>query len=113
MKNVIYVICFCLSLSMTAQLAKDKLPRNGSISGKVVDAKSQQPIPYATIVIKDTANKTVTGGITDDKGSFEIKKIPEGKNIVEVQFIGYQVFKKEVNLVSGKLKQNLRYYSFN
>ncbi len=92
---------------MVAQMAKSKLPRNGSVTGKVLDAKTQEPIPYATIVIKDIAGKTVTGGITDELGVFEIKKIPEGKNIVEVQFIGYQTVQKEVNLVSGNLKQNL------
>jgi len=106
-KKIIYVLCLALSFSMTAQLAKDKLPKNGSVSGKVVDAKTQDPISYATIVIKDMTDKTVTGGITDDKGSFEIKKVPEGKNIVEIQFIGYESFKQEVSLVSGRLKQNL------
>lgn len=107
MKIIIYVICFCLSINLSAQMAKDKLPKNGSVSGKVVDAKTKEPVPYATIVVKDMAGKTVTGGITDELGVFEIKKIPEGKNIVEVQFIGYQTFKKEVNLIPGNLKQNL------
>ena len=107
MRTIIYVICLFISMSISAQMAKDKLPKNGSVSGKVVDAKTQEPIPYATIVIKDMAGKTVTGGITDELGVFEIKKIPEGKNIVEVQFIGYQTVQKEINLVSGNLKQNL------
>ncbi|NNC70519.1 MAG: TonB-dependent receptor [Flavobacteriaceae bacterium] len=107
MKTTIYVICFLLGINGTAQMAKDKLPKNGSISGKVVDTNTKKPIPYATIVVKDLVGNTRTGGITDELGVFEIKKIPEGKNIVEVQFIGYQTFKKEINLVSGNLKQNL------
>ena len=107
MKTIINVICLFLSLTVCAQMAKDKLPKNGSISGKVVDTKTTEPIPYATIVVKDMADKTVTGGITDELGVFEIKKIPEGKNIVEVQFIGYQTFSTEINLVAGNLKQNL------
>ncbi|MDJ0646198.1 MAG: TonB-dependent receptor [Flavobacteriaceae bacterium] len=107
MKTIIYAICFFVSFGTTAQMAKDKLPKNGSVSGKVIDAKTEEPIPYASIVVKDIAGKTVTGGITDELGVFEIKKIPEGKNIVEIQFIGYQTFKKEVNIVPGNLKQNL------
>ncbi len=107
MKRIIYVLCLCASFTMAAQLSIDKLPKNGVVSGKVVDANTQQPIPYATIVIKDTARKIITGGITEESGNFKIAKIPEGKNIVEVQFIGYKTFSKEINLVSGNLKQNI------
>ena len=106
-KNIIYTFCFVISFSMTAQLAKDKLPKNGSISGKVIDANTKQPIPYATIIVKDMVDKTITGGITEENGNFKIEKIPEGKNIIEIQFIGYQTYSKEVNLVAGSLKQNL------
>ena len=107
MKRLIYIICFLTSIALTAQMSADKLPRKGSVSGKVVDAKTQQAIPYATIVIKDIAGATVTGGVSDDKGLFLVTKIPEGKNSVEIQFIGYDTYKKEINLVPGNLKQNI------
>ena len=107
MKTIIYAICFLISFGAAAHTTKNELPKNGSVSGTVVDAKTNEPIPYATVVVKDMDGKTITGGITDELGVFEIKKIPEGKRIVEIQFIGYQTFKKEINLVSGNLKQNL------
>jgi len=106
-KKIIFVLCLIISFSMTAQLAKDKIPKKGTISGRVIDANTKQPIPYATIVIKDMADKTITGGISEENGNFNIDKIPEGKNIVEIQFIGYQTYSKEVILESGNLKQNL------
>ncbi len=107
MKTIIYAICFLISFGASALTAKNELPKNGSVAGTVVDSKTNEPIPYATVVVKDMDGKTITGGITDELGVFEIKKIPEGKRIVEIQFIGYQTFKKEINLVSGNLKQNL------
>ncbi len=106
-RSLLLMLCLFLSVNLTAQMAKDKLPKNGSISGKVIDAKTEEPVPYATIVVKDLEGKTITGGITDELGVFEIKKIPEGKSLVEIQFIGYQTLKREINLTSGNLKQNL------
>ncbi len=77
-------------------------PKNGSISGKIIDTATQQPIPYATIVIKGKDNKTVTGGITDENGNFKIDKIPEGEYNVEFQFIGYKTVTKKVSITSKK-----------
>ena len=107
LKKTILLLCICISFNISAQMPKKNISRNGSVVGKVIDANTKEPISYATIVIKDIEEKTITGGITDDKGVFNITKIPEGKNIVEIQFIGYKTFSTDVNLVSGKLKQNI------
>jgi hypothetical protein len=42
------------------------------ISGKIIDKKTSEPLPYVNIVIKENS-KVVTGGITSDKGTFQIK----------------------------------------
>ncbi|WP_026348541.1 TonB-dependent receptor domain-containing protein [Eudoraea adriatica] len=71
----------------------------GSISGRVVDNIQNKPVAYAAIVIKRTSdNTTITGGITDKDGIFQIKKLPEGSFIVEVQFIGFKSFIKQITL---------------
>ena len=106
-KIFLILLCISLSANLNAQMPKNKLPKKGSVSGKVIDQQTKEPIPYATIIIKSMTGETVTGGITDDKGVFNVTKIPEGKNIVEVQFIGYKTFSKEVNLLTGNLKQNI------
>ncbi|RXG21157.1 TonB-dependent receptor domain-containing protein [Leeuwenhoekiella aequorea] len=62
----------------------------GSVSGTVMDAELNQPIPYATIIISKDAGEVVTGGITNDLGVFEISKIPEGIYTLKIQFIGYE-----------------------
>jgi outer membrane receptor protein involved in Fe transport len=61
----------------------------GSISGKVVDKNSKQPIPYVNVTIKQE-NKIITGGITQDNGNFSIKNLALDSYSVEFQFIGYK-----------------------
>jgi outer membrane receptor protein involved in Fe transport len=71
----------------------------GSISGKVIENVGKQPVAYAAIVIKSTAdNTTITGGITNEDGTFQIKKLPDGSYIVEVQFIGYKIHQQQISL---------------
>jgi outer membrane receptor protein involved in Fe transport len=93
-----------VTLNSFAQLAKDKLPKPGVISGKVVDDASKEPLPYVNIVVRDMAKKVITGGITKDDGTFKIKDIPEGNSIVEVQFIGYKLYSKQIS-VSNKARK--------
>jgi outer membrane receptor protein involved in Fe transport len=74
----------------------------GSISGKVIDKKSNEPLPYVNIIIKE-ADKVVTGGITSEKGTFLIKNLALKNYTVEIQFIGYKTISRSVSLTaSGK-----------
>ncbi len=81
--------------------------KNGSISGRVMDAKLKQPLPYVNVIIKDKDQKVITGGITDADGSFFIDKIPEGTVIVDITYIGYKTITKSVTLEKGNYKVNL------
>jgi outer membrane receptor protein involved in Fe transport len=93
------VIVILLLCSITSYAQPDRTIRNkiGSISGFVIDLKTKEALPYVNVVIKDANNKILTGGITDEKGKFSIKKIAEGKNKVEIQFMGYKPFVKELD----------------
>lgn len=77
---------------------------DGSISGRVLDAQLNQPLPYVNVIVKDASSKIITGSITDDGGNFEIKKIPEGTVIVEISFIGYKTITKNVNIGKNSYK---------
>ncbi|MCO6164124.1 TonB-dependent receptor domain-containing protein [Flavobacterium sp. NRK F7] len=70
---------------------------SGNISGKVIDKKTSEPLPYVTIVVKHDAT-LVTGGITNETGNFEINKLVPQKYTLEIQFIGYKTLIKEVDL---------------
>ena len=90
-----------------AQLAKNELPKPGKITGKVIDKTTKEPLPYVNIVVRDLAKKIITGGITDEKGIFKIKDLPKGNSLVEVQFIGYKIFTKQIGVTSKNKNINL------
>ena len=69
-----------------SQSDKNKVQKPGTISGKVIDETTKIVLPYVNIVIYDMTKKIITGGITDEKGMFFIKDIPEGKSTIEVQW---------------------------
>jgi hypothetical protein len=79
---------------------------SGSISGKVVDKKTREALPYVNIIIKDNAT-VVNGGITQDNGNFSIKNLELKTYSVEFQFIGYKKQVQTISLSSGNKKINI------
>tara|TARA_R110002049_G_scaffold111443_5_gene260693 strand:+ start:264 stop:1151 length:888 start_codon:yes stop_codon:yes gene_type:complete len=107
MKSITLFCALILSLTALAQPNSNDDIKNGSVSGRVIDAQLNEPLPYVNIVIKDTAKKIITGGITNDDGTFEIKNIPEGSITVSIQFVGFKTIDKNVTLGKGNYKVNL------
>lgn len=107
MKRVILLFALLLSSvsSKTFAANNDNEPPVGIISGTVIDNALKQPVAYAAIVIKsEDGTKTITGGITTEDGNFEIKKIPEGSFILEVQFIGYKTHSQKLIITKKNRK---------
>ena len=59
--------------------------QRNTLSGKVTDASTGQPLAGATIYFTDLK----TGAATIADGSFSFSGIPTGKHLVEVSFVGY------------------------
>ncbi|MBG6110644.1 outer membrane receptor protein involved in Fe transport [Flavobacterium sp. CG_9.10] len=97
--KLILVCIFGTVISMQAQnsVKPTLLENSGSISGKVIDKKSNEPIAYVNIVVKEE-NKVLTGVITSDKGMFLIKNLPLKNYTLEIQFIGYKTVTKSISL---------------
>ena len=103
---MLLVLFFCTSSSFSIH-APENDENVGSISGRVVDS-SQRPVVYAAVVIKsEDGTETITGSITAEDGTFEVEKLPEGKFKVEVQFIGYETYKTELNITKRNRKVEL------
>ncbi len=107
MKKIFIIILTVFSVNLFAQMPKSNLPKPGTVSGKVIDQTTKEPLPYVNIIIKDTTNKILTGGITNDNGTFSVKNIPEGKIVVDVQFIGYKTVSKTITIDNKNKKINL------
>ncbi len=96
-------IFFVLAIITFGQLhAFDNFPEKlGNIYGSVTDKALNEPLPYVAVVVKDLKGEIITGTVTDDAGKFEIHKIPEGRSIVTIQYIGYKIFTTEINISKG------------
>ena len=94
-KAILLFLLFCFSL-VIAQPSNNVIL--GTISGKVIDKNLNQPIPYATIIINDGADKLISGGITTEDGTFSITDIPNGNYILKIQFIGYKSHSQPIEI---------------
>ncbi len=96
MKSIL--LYFCLLGNLLAAYAQGST----SVTGKVVDKATGIAIPYASVSVKNQG-KIVTGALTADDGSFEIKNVPASAVTVEIQFMGYKPRTMQADLTaSGK-----------
>ncbi len=70
------------------------------IKGRVIDAETKKPIPYANILIQ----KTGIGTSTDSNGNFFLRGIPEEEFIIFVSHIGYKSIEKRIG-IKGRDKE--------
>jgi hypothetical protein len=59
------------------------------VSGQVKDFDSKEALPYCNVSAFNQKDSLVSGGITDDKGSFRIALNPGAYRLI-VSFVGYQ-----------------------
>ena len=78
MKKV-FSFLFIISLNLFAQ-------QPGILSGNILDAKTNEPLPGVNIILRGT----YYGAATDLNGNFSIKNISPGSYNIEISFIGYK-----------------------
>jgi len=77
--------------------------QSGTLKGKVTDASTGEPVPFANVSIEENGN-SVTGGMTDFDGQFTIKPIPAGKYDVKASYVGYAPLQyNSVQIPAGKI----------
>jgi hypothetical protein len=79
MKKFILGSFLCLAATVNAQ---------NKITGRVIDAITSEPIPFASVFLANTS----VGVSTNQHGLFVIDKFPDGKYVLTVTHIGYQTF---------------------
>jgi iron complex outermembrane receptor protein len=77
MKHFLLMLIMVSSAILSAKPNSNSDIKNGSISGRIMDAELNEPLPYANVIIKDEGNKIIAVGITSDNGTFKIDKIPK------------------------------------
>jgi outer membrane receptor protein involved in Fe transport len=94
-----------LILFLTGILSYGQNPQERTIvhvTGSVLEKETNQPLEYATLVFTPEKGKNVTGGITDEKGKFDIA-VPTGTYTITVEFFSFHT----KTLAKQTINQNL------
>jgi outer membrane receptor protein involved in Fe transport len=103
MKLLFVLLLSCILFLPAFSQNLDGTKGNGRISGIVTDSLSRGPVEFANVAMLDPGTgKPVNGAVCDEKGKFVITKIPKGKYIVMISFIGYQSKKVKIEITDRK-----------
>lgn len=77
--------------------------QSGTLNGTIVDAATNEPIPFANVTIEENGS-VVTGGTTDFDGRYSIKPIKAGKYDVSASCMSYGTVKySNVQITAGQI----------
>ncbi|MCX6225881.1 MAG: TonB-dependent receptor, partial [Bacteroidia bacterium] len=95
MKHILILIITALSLSISA------FAQSANLTGDVLGDKGV-PLNSATVVLLNPQDSTLEFfGITNEKGHFEVKSIKHGNFLMQVAYLGYQSFYKNLTFPYG------------
>ena len=80
-KKLFWVFLLFITLANGQELTQ-------TIKGQILDNATQEPIPFATVVILNT--NPIIGTTSDDKGHFKLENVPIGRYDIEVSYLGYE-----------------------
>jgi iron complex outermembrane receptor protein len=62
---------------------------NGSVRGHITDARTNAPVAYAQVVLRDLQGRVAAGGAADPDGAYRIDGVPAGRYALEARRLGY------------------------
>ncbi len=96
--SITFLLPFLLSLINSANA-------QNSVSGVLTASDNDSPLPYANIYLSNTT----IGTSSDPDGFFSIRNIPPGRYELVVQYVGYELFVKNIDLSNNdKLRLNVK-----
>ncbi|SFN05681.1 Outer membrane receptor proteins, mostly Fe transport [Chryseobacterium oleae] len=78
------------------------LAQKGQITG-IIQEKSAVPISYVTVTLKESGDKAIAAGISDNKGIFRLESIPAGKYTISYSFAGFKTISRPVEVKSDEV----------
>lgn len=97
------IILALLSLAIGAQA------QQGTVRGRVTDARTGENIEYATVALLNPKDSTLKGGTVSDGGGHFRLEAPYGRYLLRITFVGYepQYYKNAVTLSAEHPSVNL------
>ncbi len=90
--------CLLLSGGIYAQ--------TGNVRGAIIDAQTQEGIPFANVVLVKASDSTqVMGMASSDSGYFEFKRVPQGRYFIQAAVLAYHRSNSEIFVIDGDHRQ--------
>ena len=88
--------------------AQDESADDATVSGRIIDQQTGEPIPFATVTVSaEDENVVLTGALTDETGRFVISGLAEGSYVLLASLAGYEPTETELlpgSMVSTSMK---------
>jgi len=97
----------CLFAAFTLVTAPVFSKANPTVTGKIIEKESGNPLGFATVSLHTDQNKIVGGTTTMDDGTFQIERLEAGKYSLKVSFIGFRDTLVNLEIVNGSETLNL------
>ena len=94
---VITPLSVLFGLSLTMVLPTSVAAQDGTIAGTVRDDATNQGLAGAQVFISALSVRT----LSDNDGAFELRGVPAGTHMVEIQLIGHAIVRQEVTVTAG------------
>jgi ferric enterobactin receptor len=95
MKSIaIFLVWVRISLPTQAQTG-------GKLIGRVQDASTKEPIPFANAVLTDSVTNVGKAAQTDVNGMLVLENLPNGRFSLTISFVGYESFRKDSLLIDA------------
>ena len=97
-----WIVLYCL-FSITLLFGQETIKSESFIVYEtILEIETNQPLEYATIILKNTETQKITGGITDKLGNFNIQT-PKGIYDISLEFISFKTKKFHLqNITASK-----------
>ena len=94
-KYILLLVLMVMGTALSVYAVEVNPVKHGNvIRGHVIEKYSEEHLPYATILIVETGEGTVS----DETGHFTFKKVPKGVYTLRVQLLGYVTEEKKVTV---------------
>lgn len=79
-----------------------------TIRGRIVDGNTSQPLDFVNVALLKEANAApATGVISDEKGHFELPRVPNGKYMLRISFVGYNTIELPLKVSDKELDMGM------
>ena len=85
---------------------KLKTPTTGHLYGKIIDSKTKEAVPFASVAIFKN-DSVISGVFTKPNGDFSLENLPYGKFDLRITFIGFETFQQTITISTPNDERDL------